>query len=77
VAEINVAIIGAGFIGPVHVEALRRLRIGIAGILGADRAESRRAIEKLDLPKAYESYDEILRDDAVQSVHIAVPNCLH
>lgn len=76
-AEIIVAVIGAGFIGPVHVEALRRLGIGIAGILGSDRAESRSAKEKLGLPKAYESYDEVLRDGAVQSVHLAVPNRLH
>jgi predicted dehydrogenase len=76
-AEINIAIIGAGFIGPVHVEALRRLGIGIAGILGADKVESLSAKEKLGLPKFYESYDEVLRDDAVQSVHIAVPNRLH
>jgi predicted dehydrogenase len=76
-AEINVAVVGAGFIGPVHVEALRRLGIGIVGILGADRAESQSAKEKLDLPKAYESYDEVLRDGAVQSVHLAVPNRRH
>ena len=73
----NVAMVGAGFIGPVHVEALRRLGIPIAGILGADAAESRSAREKLNLPKAYESYDEVLNDRAVQSVHIAVPNRFH
>jgi len=75
--HINVAVIGAGFIGPVHVEALRRLGIPVAGILGVDAAESRSAKEKLNLPKAYESYQEILNDRAVQSVHLAVPNRLH
>jgi predicted dehydrogenase len=75
--DINVAVIGAGFIGPVHVEALRRLGIQVAGILGVDAAESQSAKEKLNLPKAYESYEEILNDRAVQSVHLAVPNRLH
>jgi predicted dehydrogenase len=75
--DINVAVIGAGFIGPVHVEALRRLGIGVAGILGVDAAESRSAKEKLNLPKAYESYAQILNDRTVQSVHLAVPNRLH
>jgi len=75
--ELNAAVIGAGFIGPVHVEAIRRLGIGIAGILGSGRSESQSAKYKLGLPKAYESYDEVLNDKGVQSVHIAVPNRLH
>ena len=32
-----VAVVGAGFIGPVHVEALRRLGIQVTGILGVDQ----------------------------------------
>ena len=75
--QMNVVVIGSGFIGPVHVEALRRLGIPIAGILGVDAAESRSARGRLNLPKAYESYQEVLDDRAVQSVHIAVPNRFH
>ena len=41
--ELNTAVIGAGFMGPVHVEALRRLGVNIVGILGVDDAESKRA----------------------------------
>ena len=33
--EISAAVVGTGFIGPVHVEALRRLGIRVAGILGS------------------------------------------
>jgi predicted dehydrogenase len=75
--EIGVAMIGAGFIGPVHVEALRRVGVRITGILGVDEAESRRAAATLGLPKAYASLDEILNDPEVHSVHIATPNRLH
>ena len=32
--NIRTAVVGAGFIGPVHVEALRRLGVTITGILG-------------------------------------------
>ncbi len=71
------AVIGAGFIGPVHVEGLRRAGIEVTGILGVDEAESRRAAEMLGLPKAYASLDELLADPAVGSVHIATPNRLH
>ncbi len=75
--RIGTAVVGAGFIGPVHVEALRRLGIMVRGILGCDRAESDSARQTLGLPKAYQSLDEILADDAVDAVHLAVPNVLH
>jgi predicted dehydrogenase len=75
--EIGVAVVGAGFIGPVHVEALRRLGLPVRGILGCDAAESQRAMQALGLPKAYATLDEVLADSSVQSVHLAVPNVLH
>ena len=75
--DIGVAVVGAGFIGPVHVEALRRLGLTVTGILGCDDDESRSAKEALGLPKAYGGFEELLDDDAVGSVHLAVPNRLH
>ncbi len=75
--DIGVAVVGAGFIGPVHVEALRRLGLPVRGILGCDDAESQRAKKTLGLPKAYGSLDEVLADSTVQAVHLAVPNVLH
>jgi predicted dehydrogenase len=75
--NIRTAVVGAGFIGPVHVEALRRLGVTITGILGIDERESLSAQQKLGLPRAYKSLDEVLADKAVQVVHLAVPNVLH
>ncbi|MBN2325926.1 MAG: Gfo/Idh/MocA family oxidoreductase [Candidatus Omnitrophica bacterium] len=75
--KINAAIAGAGFIGPVHLEALRRLGVNVTGILGCDADESESARRAHGLPRAYSNYDEILEDDRVHSVHLAVPNVLH
>jgi predicted dehydrogenase len=75
--EIRTAVVGAGFIGPVHVEALRRLGVTITGILGVDDKESVGAKQKLGLPRAYKSLEEVLADPAVQVVHLPVPNVLH
>jgi predicted dehydrogenase len=75
--KIQTAVIGAGFIGPVHVEALRRLGVTITGILGVDDKESTSAQQRLGLPKAYKNFDEVLADKAVHAVHLAVPNVLH
>jgi len=75
--QLKAAVVGAGFIGPVHVEALRRLGITVTGILGCDDAESQRAMSSLGLPRAYASLDELLADKTVDAVHLAVPNVLH
>jgi predicted dehydrogenase len=75
--DTRVAVVGAGFIGPVHVEALRRLGLTLTGILGVDDRESTRAAEALGLPRAYHSLAELLGDDRVESVHITTPNRLH
>ena len=74
---IGAAVVGAGFIAPVHVEALRRLGIEITGILGRDERESIRACKVLNLPRPYRSFEELLEDTEVHSVHLAVPNALH
>lgn len=73
----RVAVVGAGFIGPVHVEALRRIGVEITGIAGVSSAESQLAAKALGLPKAYKGFDDIVADETVQAVHIATPNRLH
>ncbi len=76
-SQIGVAMVGTGFMGPVHVEALQRLSIPVRGILGSSPEKSRRAAQALALPKAYESFSQVLEDKSVESVHIATPNRLH
>ncbi|HEY0793882.1 MAG TPA: Gfo/Idh/MocA family oxidoreductase, partial [Chthoniobacterales bacterium] len=70
-------VIGTGFIGPVHVEALRRLGIRVKGTLGSSPAKTEMAVRALGLPKAYVSYEEILSDPEVNVVHITTPNRRH
>lgn len=75
--HIGAAVIGAGFMGPVHVEALRRLGVRVTGILGVHPSESEAARKALGLPIAYQGIDDVLADGNVQAVHLAVPNALH
>jgi predicted dehydrogenase len=73
----GVAVVGAGFIGPVHIEGLRRAGIRILGILGSTPKKSRLAADRFGIPRAYADYTELLRDPDVTAVHIATPNRLH
>lgn len=74
---IGTAIVGTGFIGPVHVEALRRLGRRIAGVLGSSPEKSRKGCQALGISKAYESMEDLLADPEVQVVHVASPNRFH
>src|SRR5439155_20741429 len=77
VNRLGAAIVGTGFIAPVHVEALRRLGRPVIGILGSSSEKSRAAAKALDIPKAYHSYEDLLADQDVGVVHVASPNRLH
>jgi predicted dehydrogenase len=74
---IGAAIIGTGFMGGAHAEALLRAGIPIAGILGSTPHKSRQAADRLALARGYETYQQVLDDPAVASVHLCVPNKLH
>lgn len=74
---LKAAVVGTGFIGPVHIEALRRLGIEVTGVLGHSLENTRRKVAQLRLPKAYASLDELLAEPGLTSVHITTPNHLH
>jgi predicted dehydrogenase len=77
VAQIGAGVIGTGFIGTVHVEALRRIGVQVRGVLGSspERGEVRAAA--LGVPRAYPSLEALLADPEVDVVHVTSPNHLH
>ena len=76
-ASIGAAVIGTGFIGTVHVEALRRIGVNVLGVLGSTAERGAARADALGVPKAYASLDDLLSDDRVQVVHVTSPNDLH
>jgi predicted dehydrogenase len=73
----GVAVAGTGFIGPVHVEAVRRLGHRVVGVLGSTPAKSRAAAHALGVPTGYDTFEALLADPAVEVVHLATPNRHH
>jgi predicted dehydrogenase len=73
----NAAIVGLGFVGRAHLEALRRLGISVQGVLGSSPERAKAAAESLGLLKAYGSLEELAADESVQVVHLCTPNYLH
>ncbi len=76
-SDIGAAVIGTGFIGTVHVEALRRIGVNVRGILESTPERGAERAAALNVPCAYRSLDELLDDAAVDVVHVASPNYLH
>jgi predicted dehydrogenase len=76
-SEIGTAVIGSGFIGTVHIEALRRIGVRVTGLLEASPELGERRADALGLPRAYGTLAELLTDPAVQVVHVTSPNELH
>jgi predicted dehydrogenase len=76
-SSIRVGIVGTGFIGPAHLEALRRNNINVVGLA---EATAELAVEKaaaLGIRKAYKSYEAMLADPDIDVIHLATPNYLH
>ncbi len=77
ISDIGAAVIGSGFIGSVHIEALRRLGVRIQGLLEVSPEHGAKRAADLGLPRAYASLEEMLADDRVEVVHVTSPNALH
>jgi predicted dehydrogenase len=75
VHQIRAGVIGTGFIGPVHIEALRRLGIQVTALCDLPNRVAA-AAEKYAIPQAFSDYRELL-DSTVDVVHITVPNRYH
>lgn len=76
--KLRMGVIGTGFIGPAHIEAVRRLgyvEVSAVAEAGKELAEEKAAA--LSIHKAYGTYQELLADPEIDVVHICTPNTLH
>lgn len=76
--HLRAGLIGTGFIGPVHIEALKRLGVQVTAVCGSDRG-ARALAEQWGIPEVYGGYDyrALLASPNVDVVHIASPNHVH
>jgi predicted dehydrogenase len=76
--HLRAGIIGTGFIGPVHIEALKRLGVQITAICGSTK-NARATADLWGIPEVYGDYDyrAMLRSPNVDVVHITSPNKVH
>lgn len=76
--KIRTAVIGAGFIGPAHVEAVRRLGFAEVTLLAeVDPQVAASKAAQLGLSRYTSNIDEAIADPNVDVVHVCTPNNLH
>ena len=72
------AVFGSGFMGRVHVEALRRLgSVDLYEIADQELGAARRLAAQFPVKRVDTDYRRILEDPALDAVHICTPNALH
>jgi predicted dehydrogenase len=76
-SDIRAAVIGTGFIGTVHVQALRRLGVEVKGVLGSSAERGRQRAAEIGVPHVYASLDDLVADKDVDVVHVTSPNHAH
>jgi predicted dehydrogenase len=78
VRRLKTAVIGTGFMGRVHLEALRRLEfVEVAAIAGRELAPAKRLGEGFGVETVVDDYRKLLEDATIDAIHICTPNAAH
>ncbi|MBN3081235.1 Gfo/Idh/MocA family oxidoreductase [Pectobacterium polaris] len=75
---IRVGIIGSGFIGPAHLEAIRRLGfVEVVALAEHSLDLAQQKARQLNIPHAYGSVADLLNHPGIDAIHNCTPNHLH
>lgn len=76
--SVNVAVIGAGFMGAAHIDALRRVPgVNVVAIASVDRPRAEELGRQFGIPHVVDDWRALLARDDVHAVHNCTPNNLH
>lgn len=76
--KIKVAVVGTGFMGRVHSEAIRRLgNVEIAAIAGETEELAKDFGQQIGVERTTGDYRTLLNDPEIEAVHVCTPNATH
>ena len=78
-AKVRIAIVGLGWAGTRHVEAIRELgaKLEVTCLMDNDAAHLDTKADSFDIAKRYTDYDRLLADPEIDAVSICTPHALH
>ena len=76
--RLGMGLVGPGFVGAHHIDAVRRLGfVDVVAICDVTREQAAAKAEALGAPRAYGSVEELAADPDVHVVHVTTPNAQH
>jgi predicted dehydrogenase len=76
-SSLRAGIAGTGFIGRVHARSVRLAGGHLAAVAASSPESARAAADGLGADRSFDSADELVRDPAIDVVHVCTPNNLH
>jgi predicted dehydrogenase len=75
--KLRTAVIGTGFMGRVHLEALRRTEgVEVAAVVGRESGSAEKLARGFDIPWTAD-LAKVLEDSSIDAVHVCTPNASH
>jgi predicted dehydrogenase len=75
---VKTAVIGAGFMGKTHSEAIRRLgNVDIVAVAAVSAEEAAAFGKAIGVERTTDKYESLLADPEIEAVHVCTPNSLH
>src|SRR6478609_5132675 len=76
--HIGMGLVGPGFVGAHHIDAVRRLGfVDVVAVAASSESSAQKKAAALGVPRAYGSYEALVADPDVHVVHNTTPNYLH
>ncbi|HAB53031.1 MAG: dehydrogenase [Ignavibacteria bacterium RIFOXYB2_FULL_35_12] len=76
--KIKTAIIGSGFMGSTHLEALQRIGgVEVIALSSDDRKNGKALADKFSIKSFTENWKEVIANPVVEVIHNCTPNHLH
>ncbi len=76
--KLRTGVIGLGFIGMQHVDAIMRVpQTRLTAVCGVNAEEARAVSERYGIEKYYGSWREMIADPDIDVIHNCTPNALH
>ena len=76
--QLRVGLVGFGFIGPHHLDAIRRLGFADVAAIATSSASSARAkAGHYFVPRAYDDWRQLIADPDIDVIDVATPTALH
>lgn len=76
--RLKTAVVGTGFMGRVHLEALRRVEnVDVVAVAGRELEPAKKLGAGYGIERAVTDYRELIADPAIDAIHICTPNASH